>query len=98
MDRICAFCGKKIEGHANKKYCSKAHKRAAYLSRKKQEEVTVKQTIKRSELVDLNFVGNHSPDAKMKLISLHARYGKDAFLAALDACYVAVVDVVTIQE
>lgn len=93
MDKICPYCGKKFKGHANRVYCSPAHKRAAYLSRKKQEEETAKNRISRAELKDLNFVGNASPDAKQRLEAIYALFGVEAFRAALDACYVAVVDI-----
>lgn len=64
------------------------------MSRINQQKVTNKQAMKRAELADLNYIGNHSPDAMSKLQVILARYGKDVFMAALDACYVAVVDVI----
>jgi hypothetical protein len=96
--RTCANCGKKIEGRATKKYCGDTCKTGAYRSRKQTARDTVRNAISRAELKDINYIGNHSPDAKERLIRVHSICGKRALELALEAVYVAVVDMLEINR
>lgn len=91
--RECANCGKRIEGRATKKYCGDTCKTGAYRSRKLTAKEEGKSTLSKGQKHDLNHVGNYSPDAMQRLLKVKALCGRRAFDLALDACYIAVVDI-----
>jgi len=95
--RTCANCGKKISGKSSKMYCGGTCKTAAARSRKKAQTDETTNAITKAQMKDVNYIGNYSPDAKERLLRVHALLGKKAFDLALDAAFIAVFDIVELR-